>query len=204
MCPENILDKKFSIESLLPLCCKTFLKSKGLNETFYLLIYSLKPGMIRPACTVVYNNNFGLQGKLLWKSGSTERVWKPLKRCICSTGWCAGLRICIIRQWIWSTSSFTSLLWNCFEWQIAAFRFQQLNTYTHNTPTEQWCVYTPSEPAHILQGANHAIVDHVRALPGAVIDRSVSMKGCGLQESSWVVLWRDILNKIYSRESACP
>lgn len=36
-------------------------------------------------------------------------------------------------------------------------------------------LYTPSEPAHILRGANHAIVDHVRALPGAVIDRSVSM-----------------------------
>lgn len=64
--------------------------------------------------------------------------------------------------------------------------------------------YTPSEPAHIRQGANHAIVDHVRAFKGAVIDRSVSMKGCGLAESSWVVLWRAILNKIYSRESACP
>lgn len=65
-------------------------------------------------------------------------------------------------------------------------------------------LYTPSEPAHILRGANHAIVHHVRALPGAVIDRSLSMKGCGLGESSWVVLWRDVLNKIYSRESACP
>lgn len=65
-------------------------------------------------------------------------------------------------------------------------------------------LYTPSEPAHIRQGANHVIVDHVRTLPGAVTDRSVSMKGCGLAESSWVVLWRAILNKIYSRESACP
>ncbi len=65
-------------------------------------------------------------------------------------------------------------------------------------------LYTPSEPVHILRGANHAIVDHVKALPGAVTDRSVTMKGCGLTESSWVLLCRDVLNKIYSRESACP
>lgn len=37
------------------------------TETFYLLlIYSVLH-------TVVYNNNFGLQGKLLWKFGPTER-----------------------------------------------------------------------------------------------------------------------------------
>lgn len=41
-------------------------------------------------------------------------------------------------------------------------------------------LYTPSELAHILRGANHAIVDHVRASTGAGIDGSVSMKGCGL------------------------
>lgn len=101
MCCENTLEKKKSF--ILKLQWSFFLLpdfpalSGRQKKTFYLLpicsYQKKKPKKITAACTVVYNNNFGLQGKLLWKFGSTERVWKPVKRCICSTGWCAGLRI---------------------------------------------------------------------------------------------------------------
>lgn len=55
--------------------------------------FTLQPGKIRQSCTVVPINNSGLQGKWLWKCGSTERVWKPLRHRICSTGCCEGLHI---------------------------------------------------------------------------------------------------------------
>lgn len=53
--------------------------------------------------------------------------------------------------------------------------------------------YTPSEPARIRLDANHTFVHHVKVLPGAMIDRSVSVKGRGLRVSSWDVLCREVV-----------
>lgn len=90
----------------------------------------LIPGKIRLAGTVICNNNFGSQGKLLWKFGSSEGVRKPLMRRICSTGWCAGLRICMLRLWIYNGQHAASLL--CTETALCCRRQpSDLSNSTH-------------------------------------------------------------------------
>lgn len=124
--------KVYIVFFLVPNFTEVLLRQEGRKKHFISPADLLLPNLERleRACTVVYNNNFGLQGKLLWKFGSTERVWKPLKRCICSTGWCARLRICILQLWVYNGQHLAQLL------------------YTETTLCDQ---QRPSDPSNLTQ-----------------------------------------------------
>lgn len=153
-----------------------------------------------------------------------ESFWKPLRHGICSTGRCAGFCAAYImvsiRLWLHLLLLLLRRLlllllprWNCFVRRNSSLQTSgRQDTLAERrcgkeflpAVHQQSCIYS-------LRGRTHPTrCQSCHSWPcGSLTGRTwltalLLWRGRGPGESSWVVLWRDLPNKIYSRESSCP
>lgn len=176
-----------------------------------MLIYFSKASQV---CTEP-NNNFVLQGKLLWKcrencfgnSGPQREFgnhWSVISVPQDGRQDCISA-LCIIMIAI-------KFHWNCFVWQIAAFRPQQHTTLWLGSDAEKnFSWWYTNNPVYSLRGRTHptwcqswASPPRLRPYQELWLTGQLLWRGVVWRSQAGLYYGGTYFNKIYSRESSCP